>query len=239
MLFLALLTYRHNGLVYAFVLPPLFYILRIIRVPNKVLVFGGCALALFVCLVVFPPFGWQKTNYFRDLSMSYIGQIRHESITSRLSQALHKYPRLLDIKKNSENSDFWHYYLGDRTAYQFLRDTGWRDVFSYLPRGEKPIPALHDVALKIYFATLDYPWLYLSWYPFPLLYLFPLCLVFYRWVPLSAIFSVVVLTQVFGLLFFVGTVNWRYYYFMVLGGYFLLPVLLVDLRRLRTHPTKA
>lgn len=239
LLFLALLTYRHNGLAFVFVLPPLFYVLGVIRVPKKVLVFGGCALALFVCLVVFPPFGWQKSNYFRDLSLSYISQIKDESITTRLYQASGKYPRLLDIKKNMETSDFWHYYLGDRTAYRFLHDTGWRDVFSYIPYDEVPFPALHNLALKVYSASLDYPWLYLTWYPFPFLYLFPVCLLLYRWVPLSAIFSVVVLAQVIALLFFVGSVNWRYYYFMVLGGYFLLPVLLVDLRRLRVHRQKA
>jgi hypothetical protein len=86
--------------------------------------------------------------------------------------------------------------------------------------------------------SLDYPWIYFSWNPFWLLYLFPLTILLYRRLPLSAIFSVIILSQVVALLLFVGTVNWRYYYFVLLGGYFLLPVILLDVHRLRYSSLK-
>ena len=163
----------------------------------------------------------------------YIDQIGHESIVKRASEAARTYPRLLDIKKHQDSSDFWHYYLGDRHAYQFLQDVGWDDVYPYTPPDKFVFPNLHRTALNIYRASLEYPWVYLSWYPFVLLYLFPLSLLLCRWFPLSAIFSTVILAQVAGLLFFVGTTNWRYYYFVLLGGYFLLPIILIDLRFFR------
>ncbi len=93
--------------------------------------------------------------------------------------------------------------------------------------------------MKMYRASLEYPWLYFSWYPFIFLYLFPLCILFYRRLPRSAVFSTIILVQAAALLLFVGTLNWRYYYFMLVGGYFLLPVLLVDLYRGRERPEGA
>ena len=225
--FLCLLLFRHNGLVYLFVIPLLFLILGLIRVP-KLVVFAGCiAGGLLLYLVVFPPSNMKSASYFHDLSRKYVHQIGAESIPQRFADASQNYPRLLDIKRNQDTSDFWHYYLGDRYAYEFLTEVGWSDVYPYLPRDASPFPKLKELALEIYDVTLDYPWLYLSWYPFVFLYLFPLSILFCRWFPLSAIFSTVILAQVAGLLLFVGTVNWRYYYFVLLGGYFLLPMLLI------------
>ena len=175
----------------------------------------------------------KSASYFQDLSRKYLYQIGAESVTQRLTDAAENYPRLLDIKKNRDNSDFWHYYLGDRYAYRFLREAGWSDVYRYLPKDNPLFPKLRQTALQIYRSSLEYPWLYFSWYPFVFLYLFPLSLLLCRWFPLSAVFSTVILAQVAGLLLFVGTVNWRYYYFVLLGGYFLLPIILVDIRYLR------
>lgn len=231
--FWCLITIRHNGLVYLFVIPFLFLILRLVRVPKSIFVLGCIAIPVFFYIIVFPPAQIKRASYFHDLSQTYIQQLGKESLTRRVSESVAKYPRLLDIKKNQEDSDFWHYYLKDRYAYRFLREVGWSDIFSYLDPEKRPFSELRKMALKIYPASLEYPWLYMSWYPFPLLYLFPISILLFRWFPLSAIFSTVVITQVAALLLFVGTTNWRYYYFVLLGGYFLLPVILFDLKILR------
>lgn len=237
--FLCLLLFRHNGLIYLFTIPLIFLILRLVRIPKLLGVAGCIAGALLLYLVVFPPSTMKSASYFHDLSRRYINQIEAESIPQRMAAAAGNYVRLLDIKKNQETSDFWHYFLGDRYAYKFLREANWSDVYRYLPKDDPPFPKLHQTALQIYRISLEYPWLYLSWYPFVFLYLFPLSLLLCRWFPLSAIFSTVILVQVAGLLLFVGTVNWRYYYFVLLGGYFLLPILLTDIRYMRQQKAMA
>lgn len=231
--FFSLLTFRHNGLIYLIVIPSLFVALRLVRISKIVAVSGFIAGACVCFLIIFPPHGLRSASYFHDLSRVYIEQIGNESIVKRVADSVKNYPRLLDIKKHQDSSDFWHYYLKDRHAYKFLKEVGWNDVYRYVPPEKYAFPELRKIALKIYRASLDYPWLYLSWYPFILLYLFPLSLLLCRWFPLSAIFSTVILAQIVALLFFVGTTNWRYYYFVLLGGYFLLPIILLDFRFLK------
>jgi hypothetical protein len=228
--FVALLTVRYNGLVYLFMIPLLAGLIYAGRFSKRFLAVLLVAGAGICYLVLFPPAAIDKNSYFNDFSHIYLNQIKAESVPARVMDAAANYPRILDIKKNEQTSDFWHYYLGDRYAYDFLRDVGWYDVYPYHAPDNAPAPGLHQAAMKIYQASLEYPWLYLSWYPFVFLYLFPLSMLLYRWLPLSALFSAMILVQAAALLLFVGTVNWRYYYFMLLGGYFLLPIILLDLR---------
>lgn len=230
LLFIALLLFRHNGMVYVIALPMLFAGLRLVTLPRKLLVAGLVTGGCIVLLALFPPSSIKGASYFKDLSRQYLHKMSLSSTGDLVLSAVKKYPRLLDIRRNRHESDFWHYYIADRYAYGFLRDAGWNDSYAYLPPDRHPLPTLRNTALKLYAGSLEYPWVYLSWNPFWLLYLFPLSIVLGRWFPLSAIFSSVILIQVAALLIVVGTTNWRYYYFVLLGGYFLLPLLLLDLR---------
>ena len=233
LLFLALILIRHNGLVYLFALPILFLVLRLVRVSRKMLITGGIGIVCLTLLVLFPPKSMKSASYFHDLSQTYLQQLLADSPGSRIRQSTLRYTRLLDLKKNKQESDLWHYYLGDRYAHTFLRQAGWNDAHPYYSPTEALFPGLRAKAMQLYWKSMEYPWVYCSWNPFWLLYLFPLSIVLCRWLPLSAIFSSVILVQVSALLLFVDTVNWRYYYFVLLGGYFLLPVILLDLHRLR------
>lgn len=233
LLFLALTLFRHNGIVYLFVIPIFFVTFRLVHVSRRFMAAAGVVIILVTMVVVFPPKSMKSASYFHDLSLSYLQQFTKDSVVVRVKQSLEHYPRLLDLKKNREQSDLWHYYFGDRYAYTFLKQSGWNDTHKYAPRDEHPFPSLRDYALQVYQKSYKYPWVYLSWNPFLLLYLFPLSILLCRWFPLSAIFSSVILVQVLALLVFVGTVNWRYYYFVLLGGYFLLPLLLLDWHCLR------
>ncbi|CAK8717697.1 Dolichyl-phosphate-mannose-protein mannosyltransferase [Candidatus Electrothrix aarhusensis] len=231
LLFLALLLFRHNGIIYLAVIPLLFIIGGLVRIPKIVIIISCCAGVLILWLVVFPPKTIKSASYFQDLTQSYLQKINQESVLSRVKQGLSRYPRLLDLKKNWQESDAWHYFLGDRYAHTFLRQTGWNDSHQYAsPETDALFPALRATLLKVYKKSLEYPWIYFSWNPFLLLYLFPLSMLFYRQFPLSALFSSVIMVQIIALLFLVGTVNWRYYYFVLLGGYFLLPLILLDSR---------
>jgi hypothetical protein len=231
--FAALLLFRHNGFIYLVVLPTLFIGCRLIRVNRYLIGLGGVLALVFTSLVIFPPRWLSGASYFKDLSRGYIAQIEREGSLPRMQRAAQEYPFVLDIKRNKEQSDWWHYYLGDRYAYDFLRDVGWSDSFPYKNVMEKPFPALHELAMSLYHASFEYPWYYFSWYPFPFMYLFVLSILLFRFVPRSALFSTVILAQVAALLIVVGTLNWRYYYFVLLSGYFLAPILLLDLHCLK------
>ena len=231
-MFLALIFFRHNGLVYLFVIPLLLVTLQIVRIPRVYMVFGGIVILLLTLLVVSPPKSMKSASYFHDLSSSYLKDFTKDSVTTRVTQSIKLYPRLLDIRKNQNQSDLWHYFLRDRYAYNFLRQSGWNDSHKYISSDEYPFSRMRSFALKLYEKSYEYPLVYFSWNPFLLLYLFPLSILLCRWFPLSAIFSSVILVQVLALLIFVETVNWRYYYFVLLGGYFLLPILLLDWHRL-------
>jgi hypothetical protein len=238
LLFLALVLIRHNGMIYLFTLPLLFLALGLIRISRVVLLSGLAAVLVLTALVLLPPKSLKSSSYFYDLSQTYLRQLLREDPVDRIKQVVSRYPRLLDVLKNKKTSDFWHYYLGDRYAYTFLRQVEWNDTHGYHGTGKPPVRALHSFIMGIYWKSLDYPWVYLTWNPFWLLYLFPLSIVFYRRFPLSAIFSSVILIQIGALLFFVNTVNWRYYYFVLPAGYFFLPVLLLDLRILGERKMK-
>ncbi|WP_339136500.1 MAG: hypothetical protein WGN25_01290 [Candidatus Electrothrix sp. GW3-4] len=231
LLFLALLLFRHNGIIYLAVIPLLFMIGGLVRIPKIVTIISCCAGMLILWLVVFPPKTIRSASYFQDLTRSYLQELNQESVLSRVKQGVSRYPRLLDLKKNWQESDAWHYFLGDRYAHTFLRQTGWNDSHKYAsPETDSLFPSLRAALLSVYENSLEYPWIYFSWNPFWLLYLFPLSMLFYRQFPLSALFSSVIMVQIIALLFLVGTVNWRYYYFVLLGGYFLLPLMLLDSR---------
>ncbi len=227
--FLCLITFRHNGLVYLLVIPMIMFALGLVRVPRTISVVGLLAGICLCYIIVFPPASMKSASYFHDLSRKYLYQLSNESLAQRAIIAAKSYPRLLDIKKNQEYSDFWHSYLNDRYAYRFLREVGWSDVYPYRARDVHPFPKLREFAMSLYKVSLEYPWLYLSWYPFVVLYLFLMSLLLCRRLPLSAIFSTVIITQVAALLLIVGTANWRYYYFVLLGGYFLLPIMVLEM----------
>ena len=80
------------------------------------------------------------------------------------------------------------------------------------------------------------PWVYFTWNPFYLLFFFLLSF-FYRIFPLTAAYGYVVLSQVIILLWVLGpyNYNWRYYYFLLLSLYFLIPVIALDVQCRRSR----
>jgi hypothetical protein len=226
--FIGLLFFRYNGMVYLFVVPLVLTVIGVVNI-SKRFVLSGCLAGVLLLGYLFSPISLFNTaNFFNDLTRTHLERLKDGSIVKQVSTSIRNYPRILDIKNNPDQSDFWHYYLDDRFNFGFLEDAGWNDVYSYQDKDHQVFGQLRDTAMRVYKGSLQYPWYYLSWYVFPFTYLMPLAVLFYRKFPLSAIFSVIILSQTFALLFFVGTTNWRYYYFMLLGGYFLLPVMLMD-----------
>lgn len=229
----ALAFFRFNGIVYLLFIPLLLWVLGIVRLTRGRLLLGvGCL--IFLAVAAAAAMGkYGNTAYLVTMSNSYLERLVDKASLESLEDAASRYLRILDINKNRDASDLWHYYQQDRYAYDFLKDAGWADSYPYEKPEWRPAPALAELAQKIYEKSYQYPAVYFSWYVFPFLFLMPLTLLFYRWLPLAAIMSSVILVQVLALTLVVETVNWRYYYFLLLAGHFLLPILAVDLVQLQ------
>ena len=97
--FFCLLMFRHNGLIYLFVIPSLFLLLGLVRLSRAVTIAGCVAGAGLIYLVLYPPITMKSGSYFHDLSRTYLTQIEAESFSQRAIDAATNYPRLLDIKR--------------------------------------------------------------------------------------------------------------------------------------------
>ena len=237
LLYLALGFIRHNGILYLIVIPVLTVLLRIISLKRALfflalfLLLGGFAFAVLRSASVIRDAGYLFAQS-RQLTKGY----ENNPIGKRLKRVGTDYWGILNINQKKSKWDLWHYYLHDRYAYHFLKHAGWNDIYNYLRPENYSSSFLYHLGLKIYWLTYKIPWVYFSWNPIFILALFPLVIILFRWLPLSAIFGSIIISQVFGLLFFVNILNWRYYYFVVFASYFLLPILLLDIRLLVRQP---
>jgi hypothetical protein len=231
-LLLALGLIRHNGLIYLLVIPFLFVVLGLVNLRRTAFV-GGIAVALvaMVLLMLKLVGRIQDFNYVVVQGLSFVGNLLDGDLSTLLQRSYKNYWGMLDINQTASKWDLWHFYLKDRFAYTFLLHSQWYDVFPYLRQRDEMVPKLlREAAMAVYWRSYDRPWVYLSWNPLPILVILPLTILFCRKLPLSAIFSFVVLIQALALIC-IDVMNWRYYYFLCLAGYFLVPLILLDIRR--------
>jgi hypothetical protein len=231
-LLLALGLIRHNGMIYFLVIPFLFVVLGLVNL-RRVAFVGGIAVVLLgmVFLMLKMAGRIQDFNYVLVQGLGFAGNLLDGDLSTLLQRSWRNYWGMLDINQTASKWDLWHFYLQDRFAYTFLLHSQWHDVFPYLRQGDGKIPTLiREAALAVYWRSYDRPWVYLAWNPLHILAILPLTILFCRKLPLSAIFSFVVLVQALALIC-INVMNWRYYYFLCLAGYFLVPVILLDIRR--------
>jgi len=233
-LWLALSLTRHNGIIYLAYIPLLFLLLgffnlkKVAAVLGVLLVMGG--LLFFLARST----GYiSDANYLVSRGNFFVKQMVHKGIGQRAKNAGRNYLGILDINQKRSQWDLFHYYLRDRSAYWFLTRSGWNDTYPYLPGPSDRIKRLRETALQVYNASYIAPWVFFTWNPVYMLILFPLTLIFFPFLPRSALYSSMFLIQVAALLVIVNVLNWRYYYFIYLGAYFLFPMILLDFSSLR------
>lgn len=230
LLYLALSLTRHNGMIYFFIVP-LFLISLGIVPYRKLLVTGLILVSLVMSALML--FSYKATTKNRDFvtqsAAHYLNKLKRSSIKDLVRKTASNFLFILDIRQKNIGHDLWHYYLHDRTSYNYLKFAGWNDVYPYEKRAHYPFPGLHRLAFKIYQATYRTPWVYFSWNLFYMLGLSVLATVFFRIVPMAAIFSSFVLIQILALMLIIP-INWRYFYFAVFSSYFLIPILALDIK---------
>ena len=230
---LALAFTRHNGLVYLAVVPGCFLVLRLVpmRVFLKVVAVGLGVGAVGGCLLTLLGNGYiANGNYLFSQGLGFLDNLLQKSLVDLGLEAWRHYWGIFNINQKESAWDLWHYFLKDRFSYPFLIHAGWSDVYGFLAEGPA-FPQLHDIAMNIYRKSYEEPWVYVAWNPVYSLGVYLFAIMFFPKFRLTAIFSSLILVQVFSLLVFVDVMNWRYYYFAFLGVYFLLPLLLLDMRR--------
>jgi len=234
-LFLLLIVmglFRYNGIVYFVIVPAGLALLRMIS-PKKVLIGSVCTLMMAVLLISMTVM-LDKSHFVISQSRFFINRVRGAGTVETVKRIVNQYPTVLDIniiKKRVIWYDTWER-DSDVTQwhYNFARKKGYHEWMRYIlcePKSEKLYELLNTLKLR----STNEPWVYFTWNPFYLLYVFPVCFL-YRLFPLTAAYGYVVLSQVLILLWVLGpyNYNWRYYYFLLFSLYFLIPVISLDAR---------
>ncbi len=233
LLYLALGLFRHNGLIYLAIVPCYFVLLQFVNL-KKILVGAiTCFLligSLFFILQNSSSIGGSQFLYLT--ARSYMKQISQKSIDKEMIRTATDYFDVFDMGKAETKSDKFHYYIGDRYAYKFLKTVGWDDVYPYVDQKSKE-NKLKDLLMQIYHKTYDSPWKYFVWNPKYMLYCIPFFMLLFRWLPNTALYCSFLFSGSI-ILVFLNTFNWRYYYFLYFGLYFILPLVLLDLRSRQT-----
>lgn len=230
LLLLALVLTRHNGIIYLAYIPFLALLIGLLPVQRIIVGAGGIIVVVAVIFFLARSGGHLRdATYLVDQGQKYVQQVIKNGVAHRIVKASGDYWGILNINQTASKWDLFHYYLHDRYAYRFLSRAGWNDVYPYLPGRPDATGSMRETAMDIYWASYKQPWIYFTWNPVYMLALFLFPIIFFFRLPRSAIYSSIFLVQVASLLIIVQVLNWRYYYFVLLGSYFLVPVIMLDL----------
>lgn len=229
LLLLCTFLFRYNGLIYLVLIPLGLVLFR--GVSLRKMAWLIISLLLIVSVVVI----WtsrinKNSDFVVGLGKKIIANLWHADFQKNTIYLFNQYPKILD----NRNRNTWYRDNGVvRWHYAFTREKKYHEFVkfsSYEPKSVK----LHEVLNRIVHASHKSPLVYLSWNPVFILFLLALCF-FYKAFPFLAAYGYLLWTQMLALLIFLqniqGTMHhdWRYHYYLVLAGFFLIPVLLLDL----------
>jgi hypothetical protein len=228
-LIVAIIGFRHNGILYLLVVPAILLLFGIVRLrPRALLIL--CSLVLFVGLVFFlHPKMSTTSDYLMAQTRTYLKQAIKQQPVEYLKKSGENYLGIFNVHQKRMQWDLVHLCMYGRYTNDFIKTLRWNDVYPFLrfPKGEL-IDQMRDTAWALYWKSYQVPWVYFSWNSVYVLLLFPLLPLLYRIAPMTAVFSLFTFIPVAALVF-LGIFNWRYYYFAHLSGYFLLPMVVADL----------
>lgn len=232
LLLLAVGLIRHNGMLYFVVIPFLLLILGFFRLRHVLLMTALVTIGVAGLMLLLMQWGdVSGFNFLLHQISGFLTALKDSSVTGLLLQMIENYAGIFNINQTGAKWDLWHFFLGDRYAYSFIQQAGWDDVYTFLPQEYGPLQErLRHLAMSIYWRSYDPPWVFLSWNQLHTLVLLPLAVLLFFRLPRAAIFSLVILSQIAALLL-LDILNWRYYYFACLAGYFLVPIILLDIRQ--------
>jgi hypothetical protein len=231
-LFLAVCTFRHNGIVYLLYIPTMLVFTGVTR-KRRLIQFVGISTLLF-------------TTYFFILPEYIVyKKYRNDNFFNK---------KIEDTVREASQVTKNDYYLEDYLSYRVKRffatlgvspkTTTWFNDMHHPPqrwfsvdeaRSEMKVRPKFIVFSKLIRKALDTRNFrgytrgrFIFWNSlFPLIGFF-IIFFLYKWLPVSALYSSVFLYQTV-FMFFVVWPRWRYLYYIYLGGAFLLPVVILEI----------
>ena len=228
-LLLCVSLFRYNGLIYL-ILMPLGLVFYQRAALKKVAVVALVVLILASTGIIFTSI-MAGHNFVTGLTKKYAVQLWNTNIYTNITNIAKQYPRILD----DQHKYTWYRDDGVVTWHNaFTKEKNYNNFVKYYdskPKSETIFIFLDGLTRSSH--KKSYAWL--TWNPFYLLYLFLLG-IFYKWFPLVSAYGYVLLTQAFSLLMFLliihGSPNfdWRYNYYLFLAGFFLIPLVMLDIK---------
>ena len=234
LLLLCVSLFRYNGLIYLVLIPlgmAIYQHASLKKITSVSLVVFLIALAGIIFTSV-----TAKHDFVFGLTKKFAVKLYEMNPVDNIKAIVTQYPQILD----------------DRNKHTWWRDSevmGWHQAFTR-EKKYNDFVKYYDVRPKseILFLFLDHlmrsshdvPYVWISWNPVYLLYLFLLGGL-YRWFPLVSAYTYILLPQTFFLLMFLLVIHggphfdWRYNFYLFLAGIFLIPLILFDVMRRRQN----
>lgn len=222
--------FRYNGLVYLAVIPVFFIICGFVNRRKSIL--AALFAVIFVSGLLWSMSQTKAIDGLTFLTTSlkqHSRFLQNTSISAELTKIGTGFFQVFDMEKENSVSDKWHYYLNDRYSWRYFQDTELADSYYYTER-PNPLPKVRKLILMVYEKSFNSPWKYLAWNPMHMLAIILLILVLFPKFPATAKFSGFLLCGTLPLLF-LDIHNWRYYYFLYFGLYFIFPLIAYDIRQ--------
>lgn len=225
---LAIIGFRHNGILYLFLVPAILLLFGIIKLRIRTLAIVFSLVVGFGMVFFLHPKNSTTADYLVSQTERYLEQALKQPVVEYARRSGENYLGIFDVNQTRMQWDLVHLCMFGRYTNDFIKGMRWHDVYSYLPFPKHPlIEKAREAAWFLYQKSFEKPWVYLSWNPVFLLLLLPLCPLFFRVLPMTAVFSLSIFVPV-AILVFLSIFNWRYYFFAHFALYFLLPLILTD-----------
>lgn len=226
---LALIGFRHNGILYLFLVPGILLLFGIVQIRIRALSILLSVIVVFGLVFFLHPKNSNTSAYLVDQGKKYLQQAIKQPALEYFKASGQNYLGIFDVHQNRMQWDLVHLCFYGRYTNDFIRGLRWNDVYPYLRYPKQDlVQQVRDTAVALYWKSYQVPWVYFSWNPFYVLLLLPFLPLLYRFIPMTAVFSFSVFIPV-AILVFLSIFNWRYYYFAHLASYFLIPMLAADL----------
>jgi len=232
LLLIAVGLFRYNGIVYFVIVPAGLAFFGIISTRKHLI--GSVGMLILAAFVLTMTVLLDRSGFVTSQSRFFIDRMKVTGIVETTKRIVNQYPTVLDIniiKKRAIWYDTW-YRDGDVTRWHYIyaREKGYNEWIRYTPC-EPKFDRLFNFLHPLNLLSVAEPWVYFTWNPFYLLFVFPVCFL-YRFFPLTAAYGYIILSQVLILLWALGpgNYNWRYYYFLLFSLFFLIPVIALDFR---------
>lgn len=239
-LFLLLCSLRHNGIVYLPFIP--LALLIVCRVSKKWLFKFSflSALLLILYFYILPPliiYKKPKANNYAKMEVT-----KHVNKVASITKGKNDYflehylgdrtMKFVATLGTSPKASTWYNDMHNPPAHWFIVDEARAEMATH------PLSTALKSLLGKILETREYRGFtsgrFVFWNSMFALAGLVVVGLLYKWLPLSAFYSSIFLYQAF-FMYFVTWERWRYLYFIYLGGMFLLPIVMLEIEKIRNR----